>query len=111
MVKPLSVKTENGFPPMTRSLWSQYHQHRMLCSNMKTCALMVAAFTKMLSFLVPLYEAGNGMTGPRDGYLTQLSYLTIAEMRFAVALWMYSCVQGKLHVALCWDLTKHLLQM
>ena len=69
---------------------------------------MVAAFTKMLSFLVQLYEAGNGMIGPRHGYLTRLSYLTIARLRFAVALWMYSCVQGKLHVAPCWDLTKYL---
>ena len=78
-----------------------------------TCkrALMVAAFTKMLSFLVPLYEAGNGMTGPRHGYLAWLSYLTLAGLLFAVALWMHSCVQGKLHVAPCWDLTKHLLQM
>ena len=51
--------------------------------------------TKMLSFLVPLYEAGNGMTGPRHGYLAWLSYLTLAGLLFAVALWMYSCVQGK----------------
>ena len=57
VVKPLSVLPENGFPPMARSLWTQYHQHSMLCSNMQTCALVVAAFTKMLSFLVPLYEA------------------------------------------------------
>ena len=70
-----------------------------------TCkrALMVAAFTKMLSFLVPLYEAENGMTGPRHGNLAWLSYLTLAGLLFAVALWMYSCVQGKLHVAPCWD--------
>ena len=32
-----SVKPENGFPPMARSLWIQYHQHSMLCSNMQTC--------------------------------------------------------------------------
>ena len=57
----------------------------------------------MLSFLVPLYEAGNGMTGPRHGYLAWLSYLTLAGLLFAVALWMHSCVQGKLHVAPCWD--------
>ena len=78
-----------------------------------TCkrALMVAAITKMLSFLVPLYEAGNGMAGPWHGYLAWLSYLTLAGLLFAVALWMYSCVQGKLQVAPCWDLTKHLLQM
>ena len=74
-------------------------------------ALMVAAFTKMLSFLVPLYEAGNGMAGPRYGYLAWMSYLTLAGMLFAGALWMYSCVQGKLHVAPCCDLTKHLSQM
>ena len=78
-----------------------------------TCkrGFMVAAFTKMLSFLVPLYEARNGMAGPRHGYLAWLSYLTLAGLLFAVALGMYSCVQGKLHVAPCWDLTKHLLQM
>ena len=51
-----------------------------------TCirALMVTAFTKMLSFLVPLYEAGNGMAGPRHGYLAWLSYLTLAGLLFAV---------------------------
>ena len=78
-----------------------------------TCkrALMVAAFIKMLSFLVPLYEAGNGMAGPGHGYLTGMSYLTLAGLLFAVALWMYSCVQGELHVAPCWGLTKHILQM
>ena len=78
-----------------------------------TCkrALMVAAFTKMLSFLVRMYEAWNGMTGPRHGYLARLRYLTLAGLLFAVALWMYSCVQGKLHAAPCWDLTKDLLQL
>ena len=90
VTKPLSVKPENAFPSMARSLWAEYHQHSML----PTCkrALMVAAFTKMLSFLVPLYEAGNGMTGPRHGYLAWLMYLTLAGLLFAVALWMYSCV-------------------
>ena len=78
-----------------------------------TCkrALMVAAFTKMISFLVLLYEAGNGMAGPRHKYIAWLSYLTLAGLLLAVALWMCSCVQGKLHVAPCCDLTKHLLQM
>ena len=37
VIKPLSVKPENVFPPMARSLWTQYHQHSMLCSNMQTC--------------------------------------------------------------------------
>ena len=100
VVQPLSVKPANGFSPMAQSLWTQYHQH-IIPSNMQTCALMVAAFTKMLS--IPLYEAGNGMTGPRHGYLTRLNFLTLAGLLFAVALWMYSCVQGKLHVAPCWD--------
>ena len=78
-----------------------------------TCkrALMVAAFTKLLSFLVPLYEAVNGMAGPGHGYHSGLSYLTQAGLLFAVALWMYSCVQGELHVGPCWGLTKHILQM
>ena len=37
VIKPLSVKPENDFPPMVRSLWTQYHQHSMLCSNMQPC--------------------------------------------------------------------------
>ena len=45
-------------------------------------ALMVAAFTKMISSLVPLYKAGNGMAGPRHGYLAWLSYLTLVGLLF-----------------------------
>ena len=105
MIKPQSVKPENGFPPMARSLG--LNVTNTACKP----ALIVTAFTKMLTFLVPLYEAGNGMAGPRHGYLAWLSYLTLAGLLFAVALWMYSCVQGELRVTPCWDLTKHLLQM
>ena len=32
VIKPLSAKPQNGFPPMARSLWTQYHQH-----SMQTC--------------------------------------------------------------------------
>ena len=35
VVIPLSVKPENGFPPMAQSLWTQYHQRSMLCSSMQ----------------------------------------------------------------------------
>ena len=37
VIKHLSVKPENGFPPMARCLWIQYHQHSMLYSNMQAC--------------------------------------------------------------------------
>ena len=102
------MKPENGFPPMAQSLWTQHHQHSILCSSMQNVHWWSQ---RCLSFLVPLYEAGNGMSGPMHGYLIQMSYLTLARLLFAVALWMYNCVLGKLHVAPCWDLTKHLLQM
>ena len=108
VIKPLSVKPENGLPPMARSRWTQYHQHRTLCSNIQTC-IDGRCFHKDAKLSVPLYEAGNGMAGPRHEYLAWLSYLTLAGLLFAVALWMYSCVHGNLHVAPCWDLTKHLL--
>ena len=42
---------------------------------------------------------------------SQLSLPDASRVAVAVALWMYSCVQGKLRVAPWWDLTKHLLQM
>ena len=32
VIKPLPAKPQNGFPPMARSLWTQYHQH-----SMQTC--------------------------------------------------------------------------
>ena len=34
------------------------------------------------------------MSGPMHGHFTRISYLILAGLLFAVALWMYNCVLG-----------------
>ena len=99
VIKPLAAKPQNGFPPIARSL---YHQH-----SMQTC-IDGRCFHKDAKLPCPTVW-GWEWHGRTKVWVPCLDELP--DTSFAGALWMYSCVQGKLHVAPCCDLTKHLLQM